>query len=296
MFGSPETKYSPEKEDRGQNVAIDIVFARHAQKASAAIFNQELSGISSSSISPKGAELARQKGPQVLNSPVKGYRTSSERTNETLKEMLRGTGETDEDKLDAMVGKYLGFEALSLAGPTLEKYNQITNDAKARYLSEKYPNQKYDDLSLDEQEEVMEMAEEPALQWYLDHDDQRPDSDTYSPKEMAGVIAYKLNRFANLPQYLKNGKEFQLAPVGHKTSTESFLKYMIGFKDLSEIGGSLKTLDHWNFDIKTDETGEENVTINFRGKEYPVDRSKLKELADIGRGLLEKPEQKIDQV
>lgn len=291
--------YAPQIEQeksRGHNIDIRIIFVRHAQKADARVFNKELTEISSASISPKGAELAYEKG-RDLKGPKKGYVTSVTRTNETLQEMLKGSGITDPDELERMSQDYLGFPGIHLgsATPSFTEYNRITEEAKKKYLNEHFPGKSYDDLTLDEQEQVMEIAEEPALQWYLNHKEQRPDPETYSPKEMAGLVAYKLNRFVNLPEYMEDGKEVELISVGHKTSTEAFLKYMIGFEDLSEMGGSLRTLDNWEFDVKTDAVGNKTVELRFRDKVYPLDRDKLSELAQVGRELLEQEEKKIDR-
>lgn len=290
----PPGESKPEK-SRGHNVHIEIVFARHAQKAAAGVFNKELSGISASLISPKGGQLSRRKGAEVLKEPTKGYITSVARTKETLQEMLKGAEITDPQELEKMSQKYLGFEAVNLAKPSMEQYTTIVDNAKAEYIARHFPVRKYDELTLDEQEQVMEAAEEPALQWYLDHGDKRPDPNTWSPKEMAGVVAYKLNRFANLPERIEDGKQIELVSVGHKTSTEAFLKQLIGFSDLSEIGGSLKTLDDWKLDVDTNAQGQKTVKLLLRGKEYPVDADKLRELAEIGRNLLEKPERAIDR-
>jgi hypothetical protein len=147
---------------------------------------------------------------------------------------------------------------------------------REKYLVEHFPGKKFDDLDSDGQEEVAEYAEEPAFEWYLGFDSQRPDAETPSPREMAASVAFKINRLINLPDFMPSGRSIDLVSAGHKTSTEAFLKYVIsrevegervvGLNNLSDIGGSLKILDSWDLRVKNDQNGKRLLSLHCEEK------------------------------
>lgn len=291
--------------ERGRNTEVRITFVRHAQKASPALLEKDLAQISQASISEAGAERARKFGKELARTGrriTKGFCTPVERTAETLREIFK---EAPAVKGAEVIGEYLGFRGAEFSPEVAKKYNEIMNKRKTEYMAKNFPGRNWDDLSLDEQTEAAEVSEEPAMQWYLDHGKERPDPDTPSPYEAASVVAYKLNRFINVTDHMPDGRVLDLLTAGHRTSTESFLKYCLirevegekvtGFGKLEEIGGSLGLLDSWDLDIKNDEEGNRSMALSFRGKKYGVDSDKLREMAEDGRKLLGKEKREIDE-
>ena len=123
-----------------------------------------------------------------------------------------------------------------------------------------YPERTFDKLSPDEQEEVAENAEEPAMEWYLSFRNTRPDPETPSPRENASEVALKIDRLIKLVDFMPDGRSVNLLSCGHKSSTEAFLAYVLiiqdlggtvktGFDKLAEIGGSLHILDSWTLSV-----------------------------------------------
>ncbi|EKD43314.1 MAG: hypothetical protein ACD_72C00347G0002 [uncultured bacterium] len=156
----------------------------------------------------------------------------------------------------------------------LRQYEEKMVGPREEYLASHFPGRKFSDLSPDEQEEVAEYANEFAVEWWLSFDDKRFDEETLSPREMAANVAYKINHLVNLPKFMPDNGSVDLLSVGHKTSTEAFLKFALervangdvvtGFENLVEIGGSLKILDSWELVAKTDSQGQLQVSLTIR--------------------------------
>lgn len=295
--------------EKGKNTEVRITFIRHAQKSSPKVFEQDLAEISRASISSRGAAEAQERGRKFKEGGrkiTKGFRTPVDRTLETLQEIFKeAPTSSDKTKEAKYIGQYLGFKTTNFSKETTQKYDAIMDEAKGKYLAEKFPGQNYDGLTLDQQTEIAEATEEPALQWYLDHDKTRPDPETLAPYEAGSIVAYKLNRFINAVDRMPGGRALDILTVGHKTSTEAFLKYCLvqdipegkkaGFDRLEEIGGSMGLLDSWEIQIANDERGNKTIRFFLRGKEYGVDLGRIREMAQVGRGLLGKEEQEIDR-
>lgn len=299
---------------RGRNTEVRLTFVRHSQKASGRVFAQDLGGISASSISEAGKARARAFGEAKLSGRAlsKAYATKVDRTRETLEQAFQGAG------LDAKIlqdGKEVrSFFALpaQAGSPEFNKqYEALMAPGRQEYIAKHFPGKKFDDLTPDEQEQVAEYAEEPAMEWYLSFGDRRPDPGTPSPREDAARVAFKINRLVNLPDFIPEGKSVDLVSSGHKTSTEAFLKYVIqrevngrkvtGFERLEEIGGSLKILDSWDLQVKNDPQGQKIATITLRRENgetqtFGIDFEALRALAHEGAQLLGAQEKKIDQL
>ena len=305
----PEVIGSKEfKKKRGHNTEIKLTFARHTQKISAEVANVVRTGISLASISEGGKERARIFGKKRLKEkgrrPDKVYKTSINRTHQTADAILEESGEPQ----DSQKGDFYGFEGAVWSSDITREYIAIMDAEKEKVMVRKFPGRKYEDLNLDEQEEVAEISEEPALQWYLDFGDKRPDSDTYSPREMAAVVAYKINKLVNMTDWIDNGEKLDILSVGHKTSTEAFLKYCLkgyiggkektGFDELEEIGGSLKIMEAWDLDINNDEKGNKSISLTIEDidDQYTLDTKALSELAEEGRILLERDKTLLDNL
>ncbi len=267
---------SPE-EKIGRDTEARFTFLRHSQKSSGRVFSADAGGISSANISEAGESRAFDFGAKNLTGRNidKSYATTSDRTRQTLEKAFAGAEVSPQ--ILKQKGKFNAFFALPAMPGSADfnkKYDDISEPIRQKYISEHFGNINFDDLTPDQQEEVAEYAEEPALEWYLTFDDQRPDKDTPSPRECAAAVAFKINRFINMPNFMESGAKVDLVSAGHKTSTEAFLKYVIereinnkkivGFDSLTEIGGSLKILDSWDLKVFNDVQGEKIVKLILR--------------------------------
>ena len=294
-------EYEPSLEKtKGKNVEINFIFARHSEKESAEIYDKE-GNIAESSLSSYGKILAQEFGKNLRREGINvvgGYATNIARTAETLREIFKTA-----EPIDEILRRYLSFP-VELPEEIEKKFQEIFEQKKRQLIKNKYSGTEFNDLSSTEQEEIVWQASEPALEWIIGLDGKwpvaNPDSVGY---QMAAVVAYKLNRFFNLPEWLKDDTKLNLPPsIGHKTQTEPFLVYCLkGLKGkdligrLREIGGGLHVMEGWRIKIKTDETGEKDISLFFRDKEYKIDIDKLKELAVEGRKILREEERKIDK-
>jgi len=287
---------SPE-EKIGRNTEARFTFLRHSQKSSGRVFSPDGGSVSMANISEAGKSRAFDFGNENLTGRNinKSYATTSDRTVQSLEAAFEGAG------IDPQILKQKGESGAFLALPALpgsasfnKKYDQISEPIRQQYISEHFGNINFDDLTQDQQEEVAEFAEEPAIEWYLAFGDQRPDEDTPSPREYAASVAFKMNRLINLPDHMKSGAKVDLVSAGHKTSTEAFLKYVlereiggekvVGFNSLAEIGGSLKILDSWDLKVLIDSQGKKIVKLvlhreSGKQEEYDVNLESVRELA-----------------
>lgn len=285
------------EEKIGRDTEATFTFLRHSQKSSGRVFSADGGAISTANISEAGKCRAFDFGEDNLSGRDinKSYGTTSDRTIQTLESIFEGA------EISPQILKQKGESKAFFALPALpgsadfnKKYDDISEPIRRQYIHEHFDNIKFDDLNPDQQEEVAEYAEEPAIEWYLAFDEQRPDKDTPSPRECAAAVAFKVNRLINLPDYMKSGAKVDLVSAGHKTSTEAFLKYVLerevenekiaGFDFLSEIGGSLKILDGWDLKVKNDIEGKKIVKLilhreNGQQQEFGIDIDVVRQLA-----------------
>lgn len=65
----------------------------------------------------------------------------------------------------------------------------------------------------------------------------------------------------------------------------SFLKEMIKFDKIEEIGGPFNSTEHFAVKTTTDSEGNKVSVLSLRGKEHPIDEQRLQELVEINRNL-----------
>lgn len=280
--------------ERGRSVTIHNYWIRHTQKASGEVFNKEATGISLSNISPGGVIRAQERGATIKASPhgVKGYKSTSERTQETFDALMRGYKKSNPDvPIRDRVRIKQELVAPSGTPEFLKEYNEKWAANKTRLLTEgisagKYPNVEFGKLTPDQQEEIAEEAEEPVIREWIDN----PDSNmakSFPPRLQAARFASLFRRHNNMAKRLNDGSEVDLVHNTHKTATEPFLASGVlirrsdgrHIKKLEDIGGSLKILNQWESVIHIDEKGNENISIIIRGEEFALDRNAFEELA-----------------
>ncbi|OGF33344.1 hypothetical protein A2478_01425 [Candidatus Falkowbacteria bacterium RIFOXYC2_FULL_36_12] len=290
-----EVLLGPEKQERGKNTKVTFTFVRHSQKKSGNVFDG--AGVSLSNLSIGGIDRAGQYGKKNLTDRKvnRAYATEIDRTEETLRHALESAG-IDIKVLQKKQGASAFFELPipevdeADADPEInKKYVELMDKRKKEYINEHFPNANFKQLSSDEQEEIMEYAEEESVDWLVN--EAKDKSGVLISRFDATGVAFKVNRLLNLPDYMPGGRVIDLVSSGHKTSTEAFLKYALiqdngkhGLDSLEEIGGSLKILDSWDLVVENDMSGHKKVSFvlkreNGSEQKFDLDLEEIKKLA-----------------
>jgi broad specificity phosphatase PhoE len=231
----------------GRDVEIRAIFMRHGEKGS------------QGELTERGQAQSAEFGEGIKSSDaIKGYSSPVKRVVETVERVIKSAPHGK--KLTTRIRTEIGIPP-STSKEFLEKY---------RELEERGPD--------------------AAAEWHLSFGVNRPDAKTPSPHENAGAIAYILNRYIRMTDKLYTGSKVDLINGTHQGFPEALLKEILirqegnktirGFEKLEEIGGALRPTEGMEFTIKTDENGNKVIKLDFRGKQYDLDMSKLTELAE----------------
>ena len=259
LYSEEEKRYHP------NNEGIISVF-RHGDKTP------------EGELSPKGFEQAREKAETTerLGVIVKDYASPVQRAQDMGKEMSQTLA--DQELIDPDTGKMIKGE----------KYNSRARD----YLSfmEKGIKPKW---FTEEFGKLRKQHPNKPLETYLSFNEERPDQTTLSPKEMASRVGKVLYDQIRLIGRLKSGSKVNLADASHFPTLDvfvaTFLKDKIeknpvnleGKTLVEKMGGPSDIAEGFEIKVNTDEQGKLTAEINFRGKEYEIDMSELKELSEF---------------
>lgn len=292
--------------DYGKNVEVRSIYLRHTQKASGAVGAG--SQISQSVISEQGGTDSIALGSDIPNPAKDGYKigwSNSERTLQTANKLIEGYLRDDERKRFNP-----GIKEQLFDNWKSKEFNQLyigkwEENKKKIMLDRGYDPENYSKLSIDEQTEIAETAEEPVIEEWIDNKNSKL-AELCSTEEAAAQLAVLVSRDIKMPTKLKSGSQVDLFRLTHKTITESLLMRIITLPDgrkpqkLKEIGGSLGLNEGYEIDTKIDETGKKTskltmYRVNKSGEhldyvktEYGLDMDELKRLAEIGKGLQSK--------
>lgn len=112
--------------------------------------------------------------------------------------------------------------------------------------------------------------ESKAVQMYLDTDDERPDKNTLSSREVSIMLTTQLLHFVNMTKRLRNNFHGNIALVSHTGVIEHFLADIMkndraGF--IAKIGGSVKFLEGIRITINRKNKNQVKINASFRGQE-----------------------------
>jgi len=276
----------------GAGVKVHNRWIRHTQKQSGEVFNKDVSGISISAISQSGEERATKYGLTMdpEKEGMKGYVSESDRNNQTLDGIVEGYSENNPE---ATIRNVRVKEELMVHGPKnfIDLYNDKWTANKKKILeSQGLTLEDFSKLTPDQQEQIAEDAEEPVIQEWLDNSDSEL-ARLHPPRNAAAKFASLFNRrHDRLAKKLYNDSEIDIAHVTHKTVTEPFLASGVLIRNsdgsrintIEQLGGSLRILDNWESETKTDEHGNPTTKVIIRGEEYHLDPKVLEELAKEG--------------
>ncbi len=138
--------------------------------------------------------------------------------------------------------------------------------------------------------EYEKLGPDAAAEWHFSFGNEKPDTGTMSPHEIAEYFAYLLTHYMKMSDRLYSGSNVDIINGTHQAMPEFLLKEVmirkiddkeiVGFEKLSDIGGSLKFTEGMEFVIATDNQGNKKLVLNFRGETYDIDTEKLYELSN----------------
>lgn len=183
----------------------------------------------------------------------------------------------DTGKYQEAVTQSSGGENINLVGPKEElhyrgKMSKEFVDSMLKIKEKEMANENGDE------QEIERRVGEKQMDYFLKHDDQKPDEGTYSPKELANELVKVLKQNIGESESTEKGKIKDIINVTHDFHISAFLKYAIGFENMEEVGGPVRPAESFEVTIKNnrDEKNKKvELILYFRGKEYNLDLSKF---------------------
>lgn len=274
----------------GLNVKVTNFWGRHASKQSAAIATENGQQISNSSITKAGAEAAKRLGTTFTSSKdgVKPYVSSSPRAGETADNILFGYQAENPGVpiRDRTVSGFLSPDVVP--SQFLSLYNQKFLQSRNNLMEQRGQDPAdYDNLSLEEQEEIAERSEEPVMAEWINQEQGEGHNQLQELFPLDDATANFANFFnrhnSRIVEKLYNGSEVDLVHISHRLIMEPFITSGILIRskdgkritDLDEAGGAIAILEGWQSVASTDDQGKKNIKVILRGEEYRVDQELL---------------------
>ena len=261
-----ENIQNPENQEKyGQNVHVKMLFMRHGEKASE-------------------AGLLSEAGKRKLQEQFQNYPQTSDKIKLSTANVGRNI-QTLRIIEDSIKDEKLGTSHIDTAyGYFSEKLGGITDHQKEVDFSDDFVDRLHELIRTGEENDV--------VQSYIDFQDQRPDQDTISPKEMASKIAKRVLVQSKIAKRLYSGSKVDFIQITGSTPFFPLLKELIsdevdvnpvnpeGKNFTEKIGGTWDFGEGVTIEANTNEHGElQPLKVSFRGKEYVVDLDQLTELA-----------------
>lgn len=283
-FKNIENTIGGEKKEFGSNIKAVLEFKRHQDPGK----NPE-TGMSADFLTEQGKEASMVDGRKVKGPEVKGYASPKLRAQETVDLMLQNVGDSVE---------VINKTTESLKGTKAEKLvnnQRETNEFNIRTRKELDAVNNFKNIMplasarADEQIKGGAKLDKYSLivQWYLDNPEICKANGVLTGHETATEIAERVATELGMTERLRKGREVRLINVTHGPKIEPFLQEAIGFKNLEEIGGALKPGESIQFQVDIDENKKKTVKLLFRDKEYAVDETPIKALAQEYRDRIE---------
>lgn len=258
-----------EKQEKGENVEVHAIFMRHGEK-------EHNPDNPETGLTLRGEWESREAGQGLsVKDMIKGYSSDTERTIDTSGYVVEQSPTDKKGK--ARLRKELGFH-YDPEGEFLKQVLKIKNDILINA----------DNLGEEELKEKLEEATTKQIDYYLNFGEERPDSETYSPKETAADMAKLVSRYLKMPDKLKSGSNIDLLNVTHDFNLAAFLKEVlvrekdrervVGFDSIEEIGGGFGFNENFELLITTDENQNKKIKILLRGEEYDIDMDNFNKL------------------
>lgn len=271
--GGLENLKNVEKKEFGKNIHAIIEFARHE------IPEKTPEGTSDDYLTSEGKSNASETGKQIKEKNVAGYASDYRRTQETVDLNLQNVDDqvtVINRKLESLENKEApknqkGENVFKIK--TSSELNVIDN-----FREEIVPDaQKWADQKIAEGSKQNKY--DLIVQFYFENDKLCQERNVSTPRQAATEIAYRVALELGMAQRFYDDSEVRLINTSHSPKLESFLKEILHFDSINEIGGAIKTGESFNFEVNIDEKSRREVKFNFRDRSYNIDENIVKDLA-----------------
>ena len=284
VAGQIKNTAESEQKEFGKNIKAVIEFKRHQDPG-----KDPVTGMSADFLTEKGQAAAAFDGSEIKEAAVKGYASPKLRAQETVDLMLQNV-EDDTRVINKTLESLQGTKAENLNNNqrdvnefnirTRKELDATANFGKIMPLASAWAEEqmklgaKLDKYSL-------------IVQWYLDNPEICKENGVLTGHETAVEIGERAAIELGMTERFYNGSEVRLINVTHGPKIEPFLREIIGFRNLEEIGGALTPGEKIEFAVGIDANKQKTVKLLFRDKEYSVDESKIKDLSQEYRNNIE---------
>lgn len=275
-------EFNLEKKEFGKNVHAVLEFLRHATPG------KTPEGMSADFLTEGGQDMAKGLGKQrPKEKKVGGYSSPAKRAQETGDLYLDNTDDSVEVINSTMAETKANYSAQKEGNVFRMKTKQelapvagfakIMPLAKAYAKAEKEAGFKLDDLTL-------------IIQFYLDNPNLCEQNGVDLPREAAASIAHRVATELGMTERFAQDTDVRLINVTHGPKLEPFLKEVIGFKKLEDVGGAVREGENLQFVVDIDNDKNKKVTLVFRDKEYEMTPEQIETILTLSREYKEKLE------
>ncbi len=259
---------SAEKNKKGEDVVIHIVFIRHGEKEHDPTNNN-------TPLTEKGIQQGREFGSSRQETDmIKSYVSPTKRTEDTGNAIVSANNSK----------KGVLRERDELAFP-YEEGGQF--DRKISQLKKEIIGDDPLKLTSKELNEKVMDASNGIINFYLDFDKDKPEDKTVrSPREIASKTSKLLLHYLNMSKRLISNSEVDLINVTHDLNIVSFLKYF--FEDqintgekfkIEDSGGPINFVEGYEIKIERKNADNFEIKLSFRGQEYTISEEFLEKTA-----------------
>ena len=257
----------------GKNVHAVLEFLRHATPG------KTPEGMSADFLTEGGQEMARGMGKaRVQEEKIAGYSSPAKRaqetgdlyldnTDESVEVVNRTIAETKAKYPAQKEGNIFRMKTKQELAPTVG-FAKIMPLAKEFAKTQKAAGSKADDLTL-------------IIQYYLDNPEKCRELGVDLPYDAASQIAHRVATELNMTERFREDTDVRLINVTHGPKLEPFLKEVVGFGRLEEIGGAMKEGENLQFVVDIDGNGSKNVTLIFRGRNYELTEEQTRLITEM---------------
>ena len=244
--------------ENGRDIEAKLIFIRHQDPG------KTPEGMSADYLTEKGQDAARAQGKTIEGSNVGGYASPKQRAQETDDLILQNVGEdvTVINRKLAELQGHMGEKRSDNQKPdnqfrikvrkeldALLNFGKLKPKADAWAAEQKAAGDQRGDYDL-------------IVDYYLNNPEMDKACGVLTPREAAAEIAERVATELGMTERFYKGSQVEMVNVTHGPKLEPFLKEVIGFKSLAEIGGAVKPGEGFNFMIKTDDQRQRSALLS----------------------------------
>lgn len=277
-----EKIFRPEKGEFGKNIHAVLEFLRHATPG------KTPEGMSADFLTEGGQEMARGLGKTRPNEEkIAGYSSPAKRAQETGDLYLDNADESIEVINKTLAETKASYpaqkEGNTFRMKTKRELAPVAGFAKIMPLCQAYAKAQKEAGS-------KATALTHIIQFYLDNPDKCKELGVDSPREAAAGIAERVATELGMTDRFYEDTDIRLINVTHGPKLEPFIKEVIGFDRLEDIGGAVNEGENIQFIVDIDADKNKKVTMNFRGKDYELTPEQIETIKTMSQEYREKLE------